>query len=81
MLKNPTIVRARVKATRFTPHSSARFGAGLLAWTPYVGRVSFTTADQVEAAQMFADAAEPDWDALAGEAAAVDRMGRGVRLA
>lgn len=80
MHRNYTASRIPVKPSRVTPRPSTRFGAGLTFYVPHVGRVPFTAADAAEAVAMFADAQEPDWDAMAGEAAAVDRMGRGLRL-
>lgn len=54
-----------------------RFGQGILAFIPWTGRMPFTVADEAEAVQLFA-AAEPDYDRLAGEALAVDRMSVGL---
>jgi len=48
--------------------SSHRFGAGILRSVPFAGRMPYTQADLDEAVRMFADDAEPNWDAMALEA-------------
>jgi hypothetical protein len=66
--------RPQVKPTRVTPRPATRFGAGLFAYTPHVGRKPFTAADERAAAQMFAESAEDaEWDRLCDEAAFLDR--------
>ena len=47
---------------------SHRFGAGILPYVPFAGRMPYTVADADWAVQAFADSGEPDWDSLAEEA-------------
>jgi hypothetical protein len=48
---------------------------------PFAPSVPYTPADDAEHAAWNADEPEPDWDALAGEAAALDAYERGLVFA
>jgi hypothetical protein len=65
----------KVKPARRTARPAAPFGAGLLRYIPFAvtapGFVEPGDADRRWAAQAFADASGPDYDRLAGEAAAL----------
>jgi hypothetical protein len=61
----------KVKPVRKTTRPEAPFGAGIL---PKRARFQPSDADRRWAAQAFADGGEPDWDALAAEAACLDAM-------
>jgi hypothetical protein len=49
----------RVKRTRVSRRHSEPFGAGVLAFVPFVGVMPFTVADVEEAALLFADVTNP----------------------
>jgi hypothetical protein len=73
--------RPQVKATRKTGRPDHPFGAGLLRFVPFAvtapGFVEPSDSDRAAVGLMFADDDEPtpDYDLLAGEAAAIDAMG------
>jgi hypothetical protein len=50
-----------------------RFGVGILRSLPFAGFMPYTQQDLDDAAAMFADSPEPDWDMLAREAESQDR--------
>ena len=59
----------KIKTTRKTTRPDRPFGSGILRFIPLSRGFEPSDADRAAAAQMFADATEPDWDRLAGEAA------------
>ena len=70
-----TAIKTRVlfDSTRTRKHWT--FGWGILASRPHY-RAPYTAADLEAAARMFAPAG-PDWDAMAEESAAMDRLEAG----
>jgi hypothetical protein len=59
----------KVKATRHSRRPAAPFGSGILRFVPMSRGFEPSADDRRAAAQMFADAGDPDYDTLAGEAA------------
>jgi hypothetical protein len=64
----------KAKVTRHSHRPAAPFGAGILRFVPLSRGFEPSADDRRAAAQMFADAGEPDYDVLAGEAAALASM-------